>query len=75
MAPETDRREDRRAPRDRRGLSVDEAAKAAIDLGVPTYQFLRKYIERRLPVPLSLKQVDPIIRQALTRNPLGERRR
>jgi transposase len=42
---------------------VDEAAKAAIDLGVPTYRFLRNYLERRPPVPLSLKQVDPIIRQ------------
>lgn len=42
---------------------VDEAAKAAVDLGVPTYQFLRKYLERRPPVPLTLKQVDPIIRQ------------
>ncbi len=42
---------------------VDEAAKAAIELGVPTYQFVRRYIEHRLPVPLTLKQVDPIIRQ------------
>lgn len=42
---------------------VDEAAKAAIDLGVPTYRFLRNYLERRSPVPLTLKQVDPLIRQ------------
>ena len=42
---------------------VDEAAKAAIDLGVPTYRFLRTYLERRPSVPLSLKQVDPLIRQ------------
>ena len=26
---------------------VDEAAKAALDLGVPTYHFLRRYLERR----------------------------
>ena len=42
---------------------VDEAAKAAIELGVPTYRFLRNYLERRPPVPLTLRQVDPLIRQ------------
>jgi hypothetical protein len=42
---------------------VDEAAKAALDLGVPTYRFLRCYLERRLPAPLTLRQVDPLIRQ------------
>ena len=42
---------------------VDEAAKAAIEIGVPTYRFLRNYIERRPPVPLTLRQVDPLIRQ------------
>ena len=42
---------------------VEDAAKAALDLGVPTYRFLRRYLERRLPVPLTLRQVDPLIRQ------------
>jgi transposase len=42
---------------------VDEAAKTAFDVGVPTYRFVRKYIERRPPVPLTLRQVDPLIRQ------------
>ena len=42
---------------------IDDAAKAALDLGVPTYRFLRRYLERRPPVPLTLKQVDPLIRQ------------
>lgn len=32
-------------------------------LGVPTYRFLRRYLERRPPVPLTLRQVDPLIRQ------------
>ena len=27
------------------------------------YRFLRKYVERRPPVPLTLRQVDPLIRQ------------
>ena len=42
---------------------VDDAAKAALELGVPTYRFLRRYLERRPPVPLTLRQVDPLIRQ------------
>jgi hypothetical protein len=42
---------------------VEDAAKAALDLGVPTYRFLRRYLERRVPAALTLKQVDPLIRQ------------
>jgi transposase len=42
---------------------VDEAAKAALEIGVPTYRFLRRYLDRRPAVPLTLRQVDPLIRQ------------
>jgi hypothetical protein len=42
---------------------VDDAAKAALEIGVPTYRFLRNYLDRRPPVPLTLRQVDPLIRQ------------
>jgi len=42
---------------------VEDAATAALDLGVPTYRFPRQYLERRLPAPLTLRQVDPLIRQ------------
>src|SRR6202165_386179 len=42
---------------------VEDAAKAALEIGVPTYRFLRKYVERRPPGPLTLPQVDPLIRQ------------
>jgi transposase len=42
---------------------VEDAATAAIEIGVPTYRFVRKYVERRPSVPLTLRQVDPIIRQ------------
>jgi transposase len=42
---------------------ADEAAKAAIELGAPNYRFLRRYLQRRLPAPLTLRQVDPLIRQ------------
>jgi transposase len=42
---------------------VDEAAKEALELGAPTYRFVRRYLERRPPLPLTLRQVDPLIRQ------------
>jgi hypothetical protein len=42
---------------------VEDAAKAALELGAPTYRFLRRYLDRRPPVPLTLRQVDPLIRQ------------
>ena len=42
---------------------VEDAARAALEIGVPTYRFVRKYVERRPPVPLILRQVDPLIRQ------------
>jgi hypothetical protein len=42
---------------------VEDAAKAALEIGVPTYRFVRRYLERRPPVPLTLRQVDPLIRQ------------
>ena len=50
----------------RNGTSaVDDACKAALELGVPTYRFVRRYLERRPSPPLALRQVDPLIR-ALT---------
>ncbi len=42
---------------------VEDAAQAALDMGVPTYRFLRRYLERRPPLALTLRQVDPLIRQ------------
>jgi transposase len=42
---------------------VEDAAKTALDVGVLTYRFVRKYVERRPPVPLTLRQIDPLIRQ------------
>jgi transposase len=42
---------------------IEDIAKTALEVGVPTYRFLRNYVERRPPVPLTLKQVDPLIRQ------------
>jgi transposase len=42
---------------------VDDAATAALEMGAPTYRFVRNYLERRPKLPLTLKQVDPLIRQ------------
>ncbi len=42
---------------------VDDAAQAALEVGAPNYRFVRRYLERRPPVPVSLRQVDPLIRQ------------
>ncbi len=53
---------------------VEEAATAALDLGVPTYRFIRRYLERRPPVPLTLRQVDPLIRQLTLYRDLIDRR-
>jgi transposase len=43
--------------------TADEACAAAIEVGVPTYRFLKRYLERRTPLQLTLKQVDPLIRE------------
>ena len=43
--------------------TVDDACAAALEVGVFQYHFLRRYLERRPQTPLSLRQVDPLIRQ------------
>jgi transposase len=53
---------------------VENAAKAALDLGVPTYRFIRRYLDRRPAVPLTLRQVDPLIRQLTLYRDLIDRR-
>jgi transposase len=42
---------------------VEDACGAALDLGVADYRFVRRYLERRAPALVSLRQVDPLIRQ------------
>jgi len=41
--------------------AVEDAAQTALEAGAPTYRFLRRYLERH--PPLTLRQVDPLIRQ------------
>jgi transposase len=43
--------------------AVDEACAAALEMGVQEYRFVRRYLERRPQAPLSLQQVDPLIRE------------
>ncbi len=42
---------------------VDEACAAALELDAYDYRFVRRYLERRCEPPVSLRQVDPLIRQ------------
>jgi transposase len=43
--------------------AVDEACAAALEMGVQEYRFVRRYLERHPQAPLSLQQVDPLIRE------------
>jgi transposase len=41
---------------------VEEACAVALEVGVSNYRFVRRYLERGPQLPLSLRQVDPLIR-------------
>jgi transposase len=43
--------------------ACDDACAAALELRVPEYRFVRRYLERNPQAPLSLRQVDPLIRE------------
>jgi hypothetical protein len=42
--------------------AVEDACRVGLEVGVPTYRFVRHYVERRSPPVLNLKQVDELIR-------------
>ena len=42
---------------------VEEACSEALELGVHEYHFVRRYLERQPSLPLTLQQVDPLIRE------------
>lgn len=44
-------------------VAVEDACAAALEMGVREYRFVRRYLERKPQLPLSLRQVDPLIRQ------------
>ena len=43
--------------------ATDDACAAALELRVAEYRFVRRYLERKPQAPLSLRQVDPLIRE------------
>ena len=43
--------------------STDSACALALETGACEYRFVRRYLERNPQLPLSLRQVDPLIRQ------------
>jgi transposase len=43
--------------------STDEACAIGLETGASHYHFVRRYLERNPQLPLSLRQVDPLIRQ------------
>ena len=42
--------------------AVDDACAMALEVGVPTYRFVRTYVDKRVAPQLALKQIDPLIR-------------
>jgi hypothetical protein len=42
---------------------AEEACAMALEMGVCNYPFVRRYLERGPQLPLSLRQVDPLIRE------------
>jgi hypothetical protein len=43
--------------------STDEACAIGLETGAHTYHFVRRYLEHHPQLPLSLRQIDPLIRQ------------
>jgi hypothetical protein len=43
--------------------SVEDACAAVLEMGSCQYHSVRRYLERQPQLPLSLRQVDPLIRQ------------
>ena len=54
--------------------STDNACALALETGACEYSFVRRYLERNPQLPLSLRQVDPLIRQLTAYRDLIENR-
>jgi transposase len=54
--------------------TVELACAMALEMQLPTYAFVRRYLERQGEVPISLKQVDPLIRELTHYRDLIDRR-
>jgi hypothetical protein len=53
---------------------VEMACATAIDLEIHDFRFVRRYLEREASPPVSLRQVDPLIRQLTLYRDLIEER-
>jgi transposase len=42
---------------------AEKACALALEVGVPSYRFIKKYFDKQPNLPLSLRQVDPLIRE------------
>jgi hypothetical protein len=54
--------------------STDDACAVALETGACEYRFVRRYLEHNPQLPLSLRQVDPLIRQLTLYRDLIEKR-
>jgi transposase len=54
--------------------AVEEACATALEMVVPDYRFVRRYLERGPQLPLSLRQIDPLIRELVHYRDLIEQR-
>lgn len=43
--------------------ATEHACQAALEMGIADYRFVRRWIERHPLMPVSLRQVDPLIRE------------
>ncbi len=54
--------------------AVEQACATALEMGVPEYRFVRRYLERGPQLPLTLRQIDPLIRELVQYRELIEQR-
>jgi hypothetical protein len=54
--------------------TTDDACAVALETGACEYRFVRRYLEHNPQLPLSLRQVDPLIRQLTLYRDLIEKR-
>jgi hypothetical protein len=54
--------------------STEDACTVALETGACSYRFVRRYLEHNPQLPLSLRQVDPLIRQLTLYRDLIEKR-
>jgi hypothetical protein len=54
--------------------AVEHACATALQMGFPDYRFVKRYLEHGPQLPLSLRQVDPLIRELVQYRDLIELR-